>query len=60
MRYKKKGRMAPCSGKTQLSSIQQNQNGEVGRGGWEDRGREGGLRDFWGVGGLGKGKSFEM
>ena len=32
---------------------------EVGRGRWEDRGREGGLRDFWGGGGLEKGKSFQ-
>ena len=31
-----------------------------GKGGWEDRGREGRLQDLLGVGGLGKGKSFEM
>ena len=40
MRYKKNGGVAPGSGKTQCSSIQQNQNREVGRGGWENRGRE--------------------
>ena len=50
MRYKKKGGVAPGSGKTQWNSIRQNQNREVGRGGWEDREREGGLRDFRGGG----------
>ena len=37
MRYKKNGGGAPGSGKTQCSSIRQNQNREVGRGGWENR-----------------------
>ena len=60
MRYKEKGGLAPGSGETQWNSIQQNQNGEVGGGGCEDKGREGGLRDFRGVGGLEKGKSLEM
>ena len=50
MRYKKNGGVAPGSGKTQRSSIGQNQNREVGRGGWENRGREGSLYDFQGVG----------
>ena len=51
MRYKKKGGVAPGSGKTQWNSIRQNQNGEVGRGGWEDRGREGAYGTFreWGA-----------
>ena len=42
MRYKNNEGVAPGSGKTQCSSIKQNQNREVGRGGWENRGREGG------------------
>ena len=37
----------PGYGKTQSSSIGQNQNREVGRGGWEIRGREDGLWEFW-------------
>ena len=48
MRYKKNGGVAPGSGKTQCSSIGQNQNREVGRGGWENRGREEGLWE-WGA-----------
>ena len=51
MRYKKNRGVAPCSGKTQCSSIGQNQNREVGMGGWKNRGREGDLYDFRGVGG---------
>ena len=50
MRYKKNGGVAPGSGKTQSSSIRQNQNREVGNDGWENRGREVGLCDFRGVG----------
>ena len=60
MRYKKNGGMAPGSGKTHCSSIGQNKNWEVGRGGWENRRREGGLCDFQGSRGPEKGKSFEM
>ena len=51
MRYKKNGGVAPGSGKTQCNSIGQNQDREVRSGGRENRGREGGLWDFWGVGG---------
>ena len=60
MRYKKNGGVAPSSGKTQCSSIKQNQNREVGRGGREKR-REGrGLMRLSGSGEPEKGKSFEM
>ena len=51
MIYKKNGGGSSGSGKTQCSSIGQNQNRKVGRGGWENRGREEGLCDFRGVGG---------
>ena len=60
MMYKKNGGVAPGSGKTQCSSIGQNQNREVGRSEWENRGREEGLWDFQGMGGPEKGKSFEV
>ena len=49
MRYKKNRGVVPGSGKTQCSSVGQTQNREVGRGGWENMGREGGLWDFQGV-----------
>ena len=51
MRYKKNGGVAPGFGKTQCSSIRQNQNREVGRGGWENRGRKGAYVTFgeWGT-----------
>ena len=56
MMYKKNGGVAPCSGKAQCSSIRdissiQYQKREVGRGGWENRGREEGLWDLgeWGA-----------
>ena len=55
MRYKKNGGVAPGSGKTQFSSIGEKQNREVGRGEWENRGREGDLCDFRGVGGQKRG-----
>ena len=60
MRYKKNRGVAPSSGKTQLSIIAQNQNRELGRGGGDDRGREGSLMGLSWFGGLEKGKSFEM
>ena len=50
MRSKKNGGVAPGYGKTQCSSIGQNQNREVGRGGWGNRVRKEGLWDFQGVG----------
>ena len=50
MKYKKNGGVVPGSGKIHCSSIRQNQNKEVGRGGWENRGREGGLSEIKGVG----------
>ena len=51
--------VAVSSGRTQCSSIRQNQNREVGRDGWENRGREGGLCDFWGVGNQKRGNHFK-
>ena len=50
MMYKKNRGVSPGSGKTQCSSIGQNQNREVGRGRWKNRGTEEGLWDFQGVG----------
>ena len=51
MRYKKNGGTAPGSGKTQCSSIRQNQNREVGRGVWENGGGKGADGTFaeWGT-----------
>ena len=49
MMSKKNGGVAPGYGKTQCNSIGQYQDREVGRGGWENRGREEGLWDFQGV-----------
>ena len=50
---------APGSGKTQCRSIRQNQNREVGRGGWRTGGGKGAYVTF-GEWGTRKGKSFEM
>ena len=60
MRYKNYGGVAPGSGKTQCSSIGQNQNKEVGRGRWGDQGEGRGLKGLSGSGRPEKGKSFEM
>ena len=48
---KKNGGVDPGSGKTQCISIGQTQNSEVGRGGWENRGRAGTYVTFgeWGA-----------
>ena len=50
MRYKKNGGVVPFSGKTQCSSIGQNQNREMGRGGGRTEGGKGTYVTFgeWG------------
>ena len=60
MMYKKNGGVAPGSGKTQCSSIGQNQNREERRGGRKKRGKGRGLMGLWGSGVPEKGKSFEI
>ena len=60
MMYKKKGGVAPGSGKAQCSSIGQYQNWEVRRCGWGNRGEGRGLMELSGSRGPEKGKSFEM
>ena len=55
MRYKKNRGVAPGSGKTECSSIGQNQNREVGWGGWENRGVGKGTYGTFGVWGTRKG-----
>ena len=44
-------RSGPWFWKDSVKKYRAKPDREVGRGGWEDRGREGGLWDFWGVGG---------
>ena len=51
MRYKKNGEVAPGSGKSQCSSISQNQNKEVGSGDGRTGGGKGAYMTFreWGT-----------
>ena len=60
MRYKKKGGVAPGSGKTQLKQYSAKPERGSGKGWVGGQGKRRGLTGLSGSGGLEKGKSFEM